>query len=40
MFDGILEINTGTEYKLQFLERAQLYHDKPIHIPKYAGRNS
>ena len=35
MFDGILRNYTGTEYKIELLEGAQLYHAKPFTISKY-----
>ena len=34
MFDGALRNYTRTEYKTELLEGAQLYHAKPIPIPK------
>ena len=34
MFDGILGNYTSTEYKIELLEGAQPYHDKPYPIPK------
>ena len=32
MFGGTLQNYTGTEYKIEFLEGAQLYHTKPFPI--------
>ena len=34
MFDSILGNYTDTEYKIELLEGAQLYHAKPFPIPK------
>ena len=34
MFDGILGNYTGTEYKIELLEGAKLYHARPFPITK------
>ena len=39
MFDGTLGNYTGTEYKIELLEGAQLYHAKTISYSKSTRRN-
>ena len=34
MFDGTLENDTGTEYKIELQEGAEVYHAKSSPIPK------